>query len=252
MKTTTISVAATVLVLTCAAAANAQQPAASPTAQNTTMPLGDKVFLSLNVGAQTRSSTISKDFSFPLYRETATATTGAGIGGGPIFDISGGFRFAPQFGVAVGYSHFGDTGAAQGSASIPNPTFFNRPAAVTISPVDSKRTEHATYVILVGTLPVGEKSDLSLFIGPAFTKVSQDLIYDVSVTPGTQSVLSPVRNEAATAKGINVGGDISYQFMKTVGAGLFVRYIGGTVDLPSISDVKVGGIQFGIGARLRF
>jgi opacity protein-like surface antigen len=251
MKTTTISVAMTVLALTCAAAANAQQPAGSTT-QTGTAPLGDKIFIGVNVGAQTRSSTISKDFSFPIYRETATATTGAGIGGGPIFDISGGFKFMPQFGVAVGYSHFADTGAAQGSASIPNPTFFNRPAIVTISPTPSKRTEHATYLVLVGFLPVAEKADLSLFVGPAFTKVSQDLIYDVSVTPGTQSVVSPLRNEAATAKGINIGGDLTYQFMKSVGAGLFVRYIGGNVDLPSISGVKVGGVQFGIGARLHF
>jgi hypothetical protein len=81
---------------------------------------------------------------------------------------------------------------------------------------------------------------------------TQDLIYDVSVTPGTQSVVSPLHNESATSTGINIGGDLTYQFMKTVGAGLFVRYIGGTVDLPSISDVKVGGIQFGIGARLHF
>jgi opacity protein-like surface antigen len=245
---TTISVA-TVLALTCAAAANAQQPAGSA---QTGTPLGDKIFVGVNVGAQTRSSTITKDFSFPIYRETATATTGAGIGGGPIFDLSGGYKFRPQFGVAVGYSHFGDTGLAQGSASIPNPTFFNRPAAVTISPTESKRTEHATYIVLVGFMPVGEKTDLSLFVGPAFTKVSQDLIYDISVPLGTQNVVSPLRNEAATAKGINIGGDLTYQVMKTIGAGVFIRYIGGSVDLPSISDVKVGGVQFGIGARLHF
>ena len=251
MKTTTITLAATVLALTCAAAANAQQTNA-PGAQNSTMPLGDKVFIGVNVGAQTRSSTVSKDFSFDIYRETATATVGSGVGGGAIFDISGGYRFGSQFGVAVGYSRFGDTGVSQGSASIPNPTFFNRPAVTAIGPTDTKRTEHATYVVLVGFLPVGEKSDLSLFVGPAFTKVSQDLVYDISVVPGTQSVVSPSRNETGTAKGINIGADLSYRFRKQVGAGVFVRYIGGSVDLPSISDVKAGGVQLGIGARFRF
>jgi len=253
MKTTTISVAVTVLALTCAGAATAQ-PAAKSTAAQTgsTMPLGDKVFVAVNVGAQTGSRTISKDFSFPLYNETATATTTANVGGGPIFDISGGYRITSQFGVALGYSHFGDTGTAQGTASIPSPTFFNRPAAVTIPAVDSKRTDNTTYIVAVGFVPVGEKTDLALFIGPAFTKVSQDLIYTISVPSGTQNVVAPVHTEGATAIGINIGGDLTYQFMKQVGAGVFLRYIGGSVDLPSASDVKAGGFQFGIGARFRF
>lgn len=252
MKTTTIGVAATVLTLTCGAVANAQQKAASPTAQNSTMPLGDKVFIGVNVGAQTRSSTLSKDFSLPVYRETATSTTTATVGRGAIFDVSAGYRFMPQIGVAVGYSSFGTTGSVQGTASVPNPTFFNRPAAVTITPVDAKRSERTVYLVLVGFLPVGEKTDLSLFVGPSFTKVNQDLIYDFGVTPGTQSVLSPVRTEAGTATGINIGGDLSYQFMPQVGAGLFLRYLGGSVDLTSASDVKAGGVQIGIGARFRF
>lgn len=249
MTTTKISVSVTVLALTCAAAANAQQ--AAP-AQKSTMPLGDKVFIGLNVGVQTRSSTITKDFSLPIYRETATATMSETVGRGTIFDVSAGYRIMPQVGVAIGYTTFGNTGSAQGTASVPNPTFFNRSAAVTITPVDAKRSEHTTYIVLVGFLPVGEKTDLSLFIGPSFTKVNQDLIYDFGVTAGTQSVLSPIRTESATAKGINIGGDLSYQIMPQVGAGLFLRYIGGSVDLPSATGVKAGGVQIGIGARFRF
>ena len=65
-------------------------------------------------------------------------------------------------------------------------------------------------------------------------------------------VVSPVRAEEGTAKGINIGADISYQFMKMVGAGFFLRYNGGSVDLTTIPDVKAGGLQVGVGARLRF
>ena len=53
-----------------------------------------------------------------------------------------------------------------------------------------------------------------------------------------------------TAKGVNVGADVTYLFTKTLGAGVFARYNGGSVSLDSVSDVKAGGFQLGIGARL--
>jgi hypothetical protein len=36
------------------------------------------------------------------------------------------------------------------------------------------------------------------------------------------------------------------------GVGAFIRYAGATVDLPSVSDLKVGGFQIGGGLRVRF
>ena len=251
MTTRTICAMVTVLGLTGAPAARAQTPASSTT-QGSTMPLGDKVFVSVNVGAQTGSANLTRDWSFPVYRETATSTTSSSVGRGAIFDVMGGYRIKPQLGVAVGFSTFGSTGAAQGTASVPNPLFFNRPAAVVISPVDAKRTERSTYIVLVGSLPVAEKMDLSAFVGPSFIRVTQDIIYDVSVAPGTQSVVSPIRNETGTAKGVNVGADLSYQVFPQVGAAVFLRYNGGSLDLPSVQGVKAGGFQIGIGARFRF
>ena len=251
MTTRTICAMVTGLALSCASAARAQAPASSTT-PGSTMPLGDKVFVSLNLGAQTSSATLTKDWSFPIYRESATSTTSASVRSGVIFDVMGGYRIKPQLGVAVGFSSFSSTGAAQGTASVPNPLFFNRPAAVVISPVDAKRTERSTYIVLVGSIPVGRKTDLSAFIGPSFIRVAQDIIYDVSVTPGTQSVVSPVRNETGTAKGVNVGGDLVYQVLPQVGAGVFLRYNGGSLDLPSAQSVKAGGVQIGVGARFRF
>jgi len=41
-------------------------------------------------------------------------------------------------------------------------------------------------------------------------------------------------------------------FTPRIGAGVFIRYAGGSVDLPSAPDVKVGGFQIGVGARVRF
>ena len=243
ITTRTISALATGAVLLCAPTAYAQSSG---------MPLGDKLSIGINVGAQTQSSTTSTDFSFPLYGQTASVTTSASVNGGPLFDLNATYRIRRNIGVGVGYSAFRDTGTAQGAASVPNPIFFNQPAAVTINPIDAKHSENNFYIIVAGIVPIRDQIELSLFIGPSFTSVKQDLINSVSVPPGTQNVVPSVTTESGTAKGVNVGADLSYQFTKLVGAGGFIRYNGGSVDLASLSDVKAGGFQLGIGARLRF
>jgi opacity protein-like surface antigen len=246
MNTTrNIRVLMAVLALACASTASAQQKTPANTPQT-------PVFVSVNAGAQTQSSTRNNDFTFPIYGQTATVTTTASVDGGPIFDLSAGYRFMRMFGVAIGYSSFSSTGTAQGAASIPSPIFFNRPAAVTISAVDAKRTDRNFYLVLVGFVPITEEIELSLFVGPSGTRVKQELISTVTVPAGTQDVVSAIQSESGTAKGVNIGADIAYHFQKHIGAGVFLRYNGGSVDLATLKDVKAGGFQMGIGARLRF
>ena len=250
MNTTrTIRVLVTVLTLGGAATASAQQ---TTTAGTATMPLDGKLLVGVNVGGQVRSSTVNNEFSFPLYRETATVSTSSSVGSGPIFDLSVGYRFMPMFGAAIGYTSFSNTGTAQGTGSIPSPVFFNRPAAVTIDGTDAKRTDRTIYLVLLGFMPITDKMEVSGFIGPAATRVKQELISDATVPLGTQNVVSTIQNQSGTAKGINVGADLAYQFMNQVGAGVFLRYISGSADLTTAQDVKVGGLQIGVGARLRF
>jgi opacity protein-like surface antigen len=252
MNTTrTLTALATVLALACASAAHAQQPApASPS--RGAMPFGGKLSIGVSVGAQTRASTASTDFSFPIYGQTASVTTSASVNGGPLFDVNATYRFMPRIGVGLGYTAFRNTGTAQGAASIPSPVFFNLPAAVTINPIDAKHTENNFYIVIAGFVPITNVIELSLFVGPSFTNVKQDVINSVTVPPGTQTVVSSAQSESGTAKGVNVGADLSYQFTKLVGAGAFIRYNGGSVDLTTVSNVKAGGFQLGIGARLRF
>jgi hypothetical protein len=247
MKTTTTFC---VLAIVCVASvAHAQQPAGT---SPTTTPLGGKLSVGVNVGAQTRSSTTSSDFTFPIYGQTAAVTTSSSVDGGPLFDIGATYRIVHNFGVGIGYSAFSKTGTAQGAASIPSPLFFNQPAAVTLNAVNAKHTENSVYIVVAGFVPITNVVELSLFVGPSFTKVKQDVIGAVSVPDGTQTAVSAVSTESGTAKGVNVGADLAYQFTKLVGAGAFIRYNGGSVDLATLSGVKAGGFQIGIGARLRF
>jgi Outer membrane protein beta-barrel domain len=246
--TRTIRLLIAVLTLACASAASAQQ---KPSTQST-MPLDGQLFVNVNVGAQTQSHTANNDFSFPIYGQTATVTTTASVDGGAFFDLSVGYRATPKFGAAIGYSGFSSTGSAQGAGSVPSPTFFNRPATVTINPIDAKRRDRNFYLLAVGFVPVTDKVEVSVFVGPSFTRVQQEFIVDGSVPAGTQSLTTTIQNQTGTAKGINIGADATYQFLNQIGAGVFIRYNGGSVDLPSLKEVKVGGLQLGIGVRLRF
>ena len=46
--------------------------------------------------------------------------------------------------------------------------------------------------------------------------------------------------------------DISYLVAPKIGIGFLVRYVIANADLPSVPDLKIGGFQFGGGARFRF
>jgi hypothetical protein len=46
--------------------------------------------------------------------------------------------------------------------------------------------------------------------------------------------------------------DGNYLITPTFGLGVYLRYAGASVDLPSQSGVKVGGFQAGGGLRIRF
>ena len=58
--------------------------------------------------------------------------------------------------------------------------------------------------------------------------------------------------QSGTAKGGNVGVDASYRFTPRLAGGLFLRFVPATAHLESISNLKVGGGQFGIGLRVNF
>jgi len=179
----------------------------------------------------------------------ATTTT---IPSGGLFDLSAGYKVTPSIGVAIGFSTFSVTGATAGAASVPSPIFFNRPAAVTIPENPADRKDRSVYLLLVGFVPVTDKVDVALSIGPSFTRVQQSLITSVSIPAGTQNVNPTIQTQSGTAKGVNVGVDLTYMFVKQVGAGAFMRYNGGSVDLDSAPGLKAGGFQIGIGGRLRF
>jgi hypothetical protein len=100
-------------------------------------------------------------------------------------------------------------------------------------------------------VPVLENFDVSVFAGPSFFRLKQDIL-SASVPSGTQTALVATQEQTGSSTGAIVGLNLNYMFRPNYGAGAFVRYAGASIDLPSAANVKVGGFQIGIGLRLRF
>jgi hypothetical protein len=226
--------------------------AAGEASAQTTRPPATLGFVNVNVGAQTASHSFDASQTFPLYGENATATTSQKVGSGTVFDISGGYRFKPTFGVAIGFSNFSNTSASAGVAVIPDPLIFGQPRSVVLSLPDLRHTERTVYFEAVWFYEVTGKIDVAFSIGPSFNRVGQEVVSSVTVAAGTQNATPVVTTEKKTAASALIGVDGTYMVTQTFGAGVFMRYVGGKVDLPSVSDLKVGGFQIGAGARVRF
>jgi hypothetical protein len=210
-----------------------------------------KVFIDVNIGAQTQSRTLDTSTSFPLYGETAVVNTAQGINGGPLFDFSGGYRVMPAFAVGVGFSVFSKSGDGSLIALIPDPFIRNRPATVSASTSGLTHRELATHVIAVWSVPVSRRMDATIFGGPSFFRLSQDVM-TATVPAGTQNVSTSNESQKGNAVGGNVGVNFNYMFAPRYGVGIVLRYAGASVDLPSAENVGVGGFQAGGGLRLKF
>jgi hypothetical protein len=232
---------------------------ASKTAAQT--PLMGKLFINVNGGGQTQSRTIDNSGSLGLYNQTASWTTSESVPSGGIFDISIGYKVWRDFGLALGYSQLSVTGAVVGSASIPSSISFTQPPRqVLINETPAERKDRNVYLVGMWFFPIKEKIDVAIAIGPSFTRVKQDLVVDsqefrqniVSAANAGTTITPVLVNQSGTAKGILLGLDGQYMFTPMIGAGAFIRFNGGSVDLDDATDVKAGGFQLGIGGRFRF
>jgi hypothetical protein len=237
----------------------ASQPAA---AQST--PWDDRVFAGVSFGIEGGSADISDSRSLPVYGESATLVSNASFNSDAIIDVFVGARVWKNVGVAIGYHAQSTTGSGDIQGSIPHPIFFDRPRTFT-DPIDGiDRDEYATHLQLGWMAPLGDNLDVFVYLGPSFFRLKQEVISDIAFAeqgpPFTSVVVQPtiaVRKENAV--GFNIGADATYMFYTRdrlrLGVGGFLRYTGATADIAlgnSSISTDLGGIQFAVGARVRF
>jgi hypothetical protein len=225
--------------------------AAADASAQTQPPPANLGFVNVNFGGQPGSHDVSTSQSFPLYGETATFATAQENGSGALFDITAGYKIRPSFGAAIGFSNFSNSSEATVATSIPDPLIFERPRAATSIVPDLEHSERGIHLQAVWFVPVTEKIDVALSAGPSFFMVKQDVV-SMTVPAGTQTTNFTATTEKKTGIGANIGVDGTYLVTRNFGAGVFLRYAGAKVDLPTVADLGVGGFQAGAGVRVRF
>jgi hypothetical protein len=209
-------------------------------------------FLSISGGGQFQDRTFSETTTFSIFDDTGTVKANQTVGSGYVFDASVGYRTWRRLSIAVGVSTFRGRGTADALVTIPDPL---RRGVSTSKPIsasdygDLNQTGTAINFQAVWIKPLTDKLGLWMFAGPSFIHVSQQ----VASATGTQNpVAAIVKDSANTGKAGTVGIDLNYKMNDRYSVGGFVRYAGGEVDLPSVSKLKVGGVQVAGGVRIRF
>jgi len=224
----------------------------------------DNVFIQVNVGGQGGSHTLKQQGTFDIYDDQATFSDAVKVGGGGLFDIGGGVRvWGSNLYAGVSYTHFSDKSDAIVAGSIPHPLRFDLPFRnVSGTATGLKHSENQIHIDAVWKQPITTQFDVSVFLGPTIFSVKQDVVSGINVTevgpPYTEVTLSSIQTDrvSKSSGGFNIGVDGTYMFTPMIGAGALIRFVTGSVDMPNGSSgstkLDLGGVQFGVGVRVRF
>lgn len=218
------------------------------------IPWNDRVFANISVGVTGGSDDLTRTRTFELYDETATITARRDIKGGAFFDLVVGRQIRGVWGGALGYSRRQKDGSGSVEGQIPDPIEFDRFRTVTEPLSGLKHSENWLMPMAVWFHPLAEKIDLMAMAGPAFVWVSnaQGDAPTVRETPSGAALDVTTAVTKKTGAGIALVGDVRYLLRPNIGVGAYLRFVRAGVTLPEGQDVGVGGVQFGVGARIRY
>jgi hypothetical protein len=201
----------------------------------------------------------------PIAGETATLGVAYNFGTGGRFEFGGGYMITPVIGVGVAVAGESYESLPVVSARIPSPPFANTFATDSrVGDRVSGRTEGTFQPQVVINATPGRDLRVRAFGGPSFFMVEQDLVdriefaEDFPLTVPTSTVAitgSHLTRQDASGTGFHLGGDVSYFFKGTVGAGGYVSYWHGRArfaDGGGTYDVTVGGVSYGGSLNFRF
>ena len=221
-------------------------------------------FVSVNGGLQTASSDFSDSvrFGHVLFGpEDGSFDASYPAGDDTGFDVGGGVRVWRNLAVGANVSVFSRESDAGVSGQLPHPFRFNRLRAINGTAAGLARAETAVHVQALWVIPVGRSVAVTLFGGPTWFNVSQDLVTDITfdqVYPFDAAAFSgaTVGEQSVATIGAHAGADVAYYFSERIGVGGTVRFSRGSVEFDSsdggVAETDVGGVQTTAGLRIRF
>lgn len=221
---------------------------------------GSNGYISFNGLYQSTRTTFDDQAKVTIDHEDGTVTSSHDVTPGPGFDITAGGRMAGNLGLGFAFTYFKRAETVGVSAMVPHPLYFNRLRSVSGTATDLQREERAVHVHLMWLLPFSEKLQATVFGGPTYFDVRQEIVsgvkysedypFDEAQYTGVESV-----QEKGSRLGWNAGVDLSFFFSQYTGIGGFVRMSQAKVDVASPDEtvtVDAGGLQSGVGIRFRF
>lgn len=246
------------LVLTGPAAHAQRPPAAPPAAQR---PQAPRLYVSIDGGYQAGTEDFRNGGTFTQYLEEARFDSAYEVEPGPQFRAAGGVRLWRRLHAGVAVSRFTQTTPTRVTGAIPHPFFFSRPRDIEGSVAGLRRKEAAVHLQARAVVPISGRIDLAAFAGPSWFSVEQGVVgavqYGESYPFDTAEFRSAttMRRKVSRA-GFNVGGDVAFFVLRNVGVGASVQFARANVTLPGGDatdvDTNAGGVQGGVGLRLRF
>ena len=236
-------------------------PVAARAQSTSGMPAGGHIFLSVNgLGQAGDGEVLDQSQSELVYDETATWSASQGIPlANGVFDFGGGFR-TDRFGVGAAFTTSGSTNSAATLASIPHPFVSNRPRTSTTEIDGLEHKERVVHLQAYYFVPVAEKAEVAVFVGPSFYDITQDYVtglggFGESSNFDTVSIPWGRATASDSQLGYNIGAEATYKFTPMVGAALLFRFSRASAELDfggQSVTMNVGDVQFGGGIRLRF
>jgi hypothetical protein len=222
---------------------------------------GERWFLALNGVYKVDAQEFRDSGTFLASAEEGRFDSRYAVKSGPMIDVSGGVLLTRAVGVGVGVSRYRRSTPVTLAASVPHPFYFDRPRTVSGDVAGLTRAELGVHLQARGAFPVGQRLTVTLFAGPSYFDVSQDVVTGVvyaDAYPFDEAIFQSAGTATGSksALGFNAGGDVAMFFTPRVGIGFSVQFAGANVDLPSTAGgairVKAGGVSTGAGLRFRY
>jgi hypothetical protein len=212
----------------------------------------------LDGGAEIATGSFNQSFTIQKNAEDAPFTSNLKMGISPFVNVGVRIRTSPH--ESIGFVGFFSSGQAAGTmdAKIPNPFYFNQPRDVSGAVSNLPRREMGVHLEFAHAFATSRTTDLTIFGGPSFIAVQQDLVSDVAYTDAYPYDAATFQSAiAATSKksgvGVNVGGDLTWRVRRSIGLSAQVRYTYASLAMPQAGGDALKlhpvGLQASVGLR---
>ena len=177
------------------------------------------------------------------------------------FDIGASLRVWRRLALGATFTQFTHIDLTVVTGHVPHPFFTDQFRLAPAQLLQLEHRERMTHLQILWTQPVWDRLDVTFSFGPSLVEVTQGVVTGLELSE-VAAPYTTIRVDAVTASEqvVNsvtghLGVDATYMITPQIGAGLFLRHVGGSADIPTLGgdvSVDVGGVQTGGGIRVRF